>query len=192
MSDFYELKTPPSGFPVDFTKTSQWCRDIDTTDTDLVNELIEASTDSIEKATNRVFIERTYTGKFSNTCISQFELYPYIEIRRSPLNSITNIKVNGDILDTEDYLLKESQGFSRILFLNSLDLDFELTYPIEVEFIAGYGDESTVPGNIKVAIQQYVLFLYENRGDVIPTGKNQFPLVTHKIVKKNRIVNSYG
>ena len=193
IQDFFELTTPPAEEPVTFTEAQNWCRDIDVADTDLVNELIITAREEIEKAMNRVFVQRSFTGKFSDYAFTNEEIHLFVELRRAPLISVTAVRVNGTALDSADYVVRVKHGFSRVLFPNiNRDIDDELAYPIEVDFTAGYGNAANVPKEFKTAIQQYVLFLYENRGDVDTDGSVSFPLVTKKIVRRNRIINSYG
>ena len=187
--DFYEVETPPDTTPVLLAEAQNWCRDLDSADDALVTSLISAATDQIESMTNRVLVKRTYTGKFSNLSCSKFEPHYYVEIRKAPLFSVTSVKVNGTTLDAADYVIKMKHGFSRILFLNSHSLDSELAYPIEVEFIAGY---DSPPKAIVTAIEQLILFWYENRGDVDTDNSKSIPLVVKAIVKQYRIVASYG
>ena len=190
MEDFYEIKTVAANDPIGFGEASTWCRDIHTTDKSLVESLISTATELIEKAMNRVFVSRVFTSYFSSTCSSKFENYPFVEIRRSPLISVASIEINGSVLDSSNYVVKKSSSFSRILFITTLEpLNVDLAYPIEIEFTAGY---ATVPKSIITAIEQYVLFLYENRGDVATDGKVQFPLVTDRVVKQYKILNTYG
>jgi uncharacterized phiE125 gp8 family phage protein len=193
ITDFYEITTPAAEDPVNFNTASEWCRDISTVDQTLVETLISAATKQCEKTTNRVFVSRTFTGKFVTTCVSPFEQNEYIELRRAPLISVTSVKVNGVALTVDvDYIIKESSSFSRILFLNSISPDADLGYPIEVEFVAGYGNQAAQPDWITTVIQQIVLFWYENRGDVSTDKKQVLPQVAIPILRQHKILNTYG
>jgi len=200
MDDFYTETTThefPLGFPIRFLSVNplafpavqDWGRDIDSADEELVNSLIAAVTELFQSMTNRIFITSEFTGKFANLCYSSYEPYPFIEIRRSPLVSISELRVNG--VANTDYVIKESSGFARVLFTTTPILDVE-AYPIEVDFVAGYGTQDQIPGDVKTALQQWVLFFYENRGDVSPDAKQTMPFVVRHILKKYRIVNTYG
>ncbi len=192
-NDFYEIKTPAVNEPITLAEAKSWGRDIATADDSIVTALIEAAREILESAMNRVFVSRTFTGKFSNFCRSSFENFLFVELRRSPLISVVSVKINGDLLTlTTDYIVKEKSSFSRILFKSSatsITFDEDLAYPIEVEFTAGF---ATVPEDILAAVKQTVLFWYENRGDVSTDGKQLLPFVVMPIIKKNRIVNTYG
>ena len=91
-----------------------------------------------------------------------------------------------------DFLTKDTSSYARLLFTEALAIADEVAYPIEVEFIAGYGAVVDVPEAIKTAIKQYVLFLYENRGDVAPDSKRGLPIEVETILRKYRIVNTFG
>ena len=192
MQDLYSVTTPASEQPIVFNTASNWCRDIAVADTTLVTSLIAACTDIFESQSNRVFVQRSITGKFDCFQSTRLEYKPFVEIRRSPLVSVFEVRVNGDALDLSEYVVKDSQGFSRILFLGSHTLDEDLAYAIEVDFVVGYGAAADVPEDVKTAIQQWILLLYENRGDISTDVKQKMPFVTYHILKKYRIVNSFG
>ena len=188
--DFYTIKTAAANEPILFADADLWSRDIDAADTALENALISAATDFVEKSMNRVFVSRVYTANFQCSSSSEYEPFPYIELRRSPLISVASVKVNTVALTlTDDYVIKNTSSFSRILFTSSLSLDTDLAYPIEVEFTAGY---ATVPEEVKTAIKQLVLFWYENRGDVSTNKKQSVPFVTRAIIDQYRIINTFG
>jgi len=265
-NDFYEVTTPATEQPIDFPTASEWCRDIELADTALVTALIESDVEFLESMTNRVFVKRSITGKFAEFCLSPYENYPFVEIRRSPLVSISEVRLNGVALDSSDYLLKESSSFARLWYLGSENVDTDLAYPIEIDFVAGYGDGSAIsitsisrvgslvtvvtssahnfvsnifaliagaveteyngnhqitvvdgttftyvisstpstpatgtltvewviPELIKTMVEQMVLFHYENRGDISTDARQQIPFVAKQIIKKYRIVNTYG
>lgn len=189
--DFYKIIVPAAEL-LDFDTASKWCRDINVADTDLVNILISSATELIEGIMNRNFVTRTTIGKFDCLSSSKYEPKPFIEVRRAPLIAISEIRVNGSVVSSSEYALKESDGFSRILFLTEPDLDADLPYPIEVDFTAGYGAAADVPDDIVTAVEQMVLFWYENRGDVSTDKKQKMPFVTRAIINKYRIVNTFG
>lgn len=193
ITDFYEVTTPPTGFPVTFSKASEWCRDIDAADQTLVESLIAAATKYCEDYTNRVFVDRTLRGDFKVYQESKFEPHLYVELRRAPLISVDQIEVNGVVLDSADYAVSEGSSFSRVLFFTSDALDYsDAAYPIQVSFQAGYGDSASQPDWVQTVIKQIVLFWYENRGDVSTDEQQLIPFVAKAILKQNRILNTYG
>jgi len=199
INDFYEIETAATTYPVtldearDFLKTPS----IVTADDTLIEDiLIKAATSRVEKYCNRVFVQRTFTGKFSNLKSSDYEVYPFIELRRSPLISVSSVKTYVDEsltdVDSDSYYLKESPTFARILFTETADCDDDIAYPMEVEFIAGYGAASAVPECIKTAILMYINFMYENRGDVPAEGDREIIKQINMILDPGiRIINSF-
>lgn len=191
MQDFYSAAQPAETV-ISFSESAEWCRDINAADTSLATALIKTCTNLFESQTNRIFVQRAITGKFSYLNMNAYELKKFIEIRRAPLISITQVRINGSVLSSSEYALKQTNDFSKILFLNTVSLDYDLPYPIEVDFLAGYGAASAVPEAVKTAIKQWVLFLYENRGDISTDAKQKMPLVTYHIMKSYRILGTFG
>ncbi len=194
-NDIYAITTPAAEKPVTLKEALDWCRvDQNSPDEGLVGALITAATEMCENYTNRVFVSRTFSGKFDAIDASNCEVYPFIELRRAPFVSLSAITlvVDGSPVAVDGVLTKDSATFARLLFTETLDSADEVAYPLVVTFVAGYGDASSVPVDIKTAIKQYVLFLYENRGDVAPDGKQGMPLVVTTILHKYRIVNTFG
>ena len=195
MSDYYTQATEPTA--LFSTKEGQNFLRIDNdADIDLITALILAATIQGEKYTNRAFTERVFTGFFSGFKQTQNERYPYIDLRRAPLRALNSVKVMiNDVLtdvDADDYQLKETSTFARILFVNTISCD-DVPYPIQVNFDAGYKNTVTdAPDDIKTAIKQHLAFLYENRGDVIPEGEIGMPLEVQAIYSKYRILHTYG
>lgn len=195
MTDYYEITVPAASSLLTVAETKDFLRVDNTADDVLIEVLILAATNQGEKYTNRRFIARTVTGFFSGFDLSQFEQYPFITLRRAPLSAINTVKVmlNGSLTDiaATDYQLKKSSGFARILFLASIPAD-DVPYPVEVGFDIGYGTPGNVPADIKIAVKQYISFLYENRGDVQPEGGKGMPVEVKAIYSKYRILNTYG
>lgn len=188
MSDLYTIITPADESAVAFSEASAWCRDINIADTDLVEGLITAATLIVESQTNRVFIQRTINAEFDCFNSSKFEPKLFVELRRAPLISVTSVTVNGTVLPSTDYIIKNSSSFTRILFQNSFVLDTDVAYAISVLFIAGY---AVVPKDLIIAIEQIVLYWYENRGDV-SADEDHLPKIAKQIIKQNRILNTFG
>jgi uncharacterized phiE125 gp8 family phage protein len=193
--DFYTILTPAAEDPVTLAEAKLFLKVENTTDDVLIQGLLDASVSEGENYTNNAFVTRTITGSFASLAISDFEVWPFIQVRRAPLLAVNSVKVLlNDVLtdvSSDNYQLKQiNAGFSRILFTDSLICD-DTPYPLQVEFTAGYGLAATVPEQIKTAIKQHVNFLYENRGDVVPDGKVVMPLVVQAMYSKFRILNTF-
>lgn len=195
MTDRYDITSPASGDPVSLAEAKAWCRVRHTADDTLITTLINSVTLFGEKYCNRVFIERTYEGYFDALCSSKLELYPFITVRRAPLQSIDAVEIftDGAYAAFTDYKLKETNGYPRLIFENGITADTNAVYPVKVDFKAGYVNAAAVPEDIKTAIKAHVAFLYENRGDVVAEDKLSMPLETKSIYSgKYRILNTWG
>jgi len=197
MNDFYQVTVDPSALPVTKGDVKKFVRidDERTDDDSLIDALIPTVVNQGEAYTNRCFVTRTVTGQFSELFESQFEAWPYIQLRRAPLVAVTSVKILvSDVLtdvDADDYDVKDTAGFARILFKADLTAD-ETAYPLQVVFTAGYGTAADVPDDIKTALMAHIGYFYENRGDVVPDGKIVMPLEVQGIYSKYRILNTFG
>ena len=193
MEDFYE-EAATTDLPVSLEEAKLFLRVDGSDDDSVITALIRAATNQGEKFTNRLFITREVTGWFSNTDSSRCERYPFIALRRAPLDSITSFKQMVDDslvdVDSDSYQEKKTSAFSRILITDSLTFD-DVPYPLQVIFDAGYGTAKQVPEDIKDALKMHVAFFYENRGDVAPEGKISMPLEVKAIYGKYRILDTF-
>lgn len=192
--DRYEIIVPAVGEVIRLIEAKDYLKiDDDITKDDiLIDQLIISVTDLIEKYTNRILLPTTITGHFANLVRTEFEAHPFLQIRRAPLTSVVSVKgmVDSVLTDipTTDYFLKETATYSRILFSTAPSVDTDLAYPLQVSFVAGY---SPVPDALKVGLKEWISFLYFNRGDVIPEGKELMPSVVEAILTKYRILNTF-
>jgi uncharacterized phiE125 gp8 family phage protein len=193
--DIYTVTTPASTDVFKLDEAKDFLRVDNTSDDSIIKGLIKATTIIGEKFTNRTFVQRTITALFQQFETSQFEEYPYVQIRRAPLVSITSVRSMIDGVWTDvpaaDWQLKNSNGFPRLLFLDTVNTD-DVPYPLQVILIAGYGAASVVPEDIQDALKMHISFLYENRGDVDTEGKLSMPRATRSIYNSYRILNTFG
>lgn len=198
ITDFYNVTTPAAEEPLSLATAKEWLRIRTSADDALITALIPAAVKAGEDFTNRVFVARTIEGYFSGLEVSQFENYPFVTLRRAPLSSIISVEVSvdGSFTAFTDYVLKETNGFSRVLFENGIfdaSPDTDVPYPLKITFVSGYGEASDVPAGIITALEAHIAFLYENRGDVIADGKIGMPLETKAIYTgKFQIMNTFG
>jgi uncharacterized phiE125 gp8 family phage protein len=197
ITDYYLQTSTPATYPVTLVEVKLWLRITHDAEDDLLNSLITAATEKAEKITNRVFIERTYTGNFSGLDCSKYETGYFIALRRAPLvaGSITIVDVmSGDervtIYDT-DYEIKDKSGFTRLVFCTINDNPDCVPYPYRVLFSAGYGAAEAVPEPIKTAIKEMIAYWYQNRGDCGGQG-GEIPAIADGILQEYRIVNTFG
>lgn len=202
MADLYTITVPPAELPVTLAEAKAFMKVTSTAEDVLIQALIETVTDQLESYTGQFFIERTVQGDFSELLIAyKTEIYPFVKLRRAPLKSVTSVQVySGESFIDEDFQIKKhNHGFSRILFPSfdtSLD---DIPYPLQIVFVAGYGDADAVPERIKTAILQYVNFMFRNRGDCLDSGAcgvlNQsggIPPLIKSLVSSFRIIEVFA
>lgn len=193
-NDYYDIVIPPAEEPVTLAEAKAWCKVTHTAEDAIFTALLTAATQKAEKFTNRVFIERTFTGFFAGLECSKFEKGLYLALRRGPLLSVATVKVTVDdaqeTASTDDYNVKQTSGFSRVIFSEFSESPDVIPYPWQVDFTAGYGAAADVPEPIKVAIKEAVCYWYSNRGDCA-VGE-ELPGIAKGILSEYRIVNTYG
>lgn len=192
--DRYEVTTPAAEYPVTLAEVKAACKITHSAEDDLISQLIIAATNKLEMYTNRVFVERSFTGYFETRECSVWEKGLYFAIRRAPLQSVSQVQVYEDesqnTVSADDYNIKETPGFSRIIFdSDAYYSPNRMPYPWSVDFIAGYGEAADVPDTIKMMIMQYVCFLYTNRGDCVVA---KMPEMVKALADEYRILNSFG
>lgn len=195
IDDYYVITAEPLELPISLVETKLWLRVDTTTDDILINSLMAAARQFGEKFCNRIFVNTSFDCFFSGLDVSPREPYPFLQIRRAPLVSVTSVEYysEGVYVPTTDYVLRSSNGFSRLIFQNGLIFDTDTSHPIKVSIVAGYGTAANVPEMIKTALKSHVAFFYENRGDVAAEGKLSMPLETRAIYTgKYRILNTFG
>lgn len=192
VDDLYEITSGPTSEPVTLSEAKSWLRVTHSADDTLITGLITASRQFGEKFCNRIFGVTTIECYFSGITYSQCENFGFVQVRRSPLNSITSLELysGGAYAASTDYDLKNINGFPRLIFQNGIEVDDDSIYPIKLTGNFGY---STVPEDLKTAVLSHIAFWYENRGDAVAEGKLSMPLETRSIYSgKYRILNSYG
>lgn len=184
----YDITAQPAGaqqivgLPVEFLRVEP------DQDSALIAGLLQAAVEFGETYTNRIFGLTSFTGRFSclHVDCSMSIRRPFIEIDKSPFVDVQEFRFFEQGNDTATVLVPEiarQPGLSRLFLPKSFTgvLDPDLLFPIEVDFRAGYATsaptapEQPVPPAIKLALQQHVAYLYENRGDVAGDYKNAVP-----------------
>jgi len=162
--------TAPAEEPITLTEAKAHLRVYIDDDDTLITAQIAAARQWFEETTYRQLVTATYDlvlDDFPSGACS-------ILVPRAPLQSVTSINYTdsaGDeqTMDSGDYVVSTSREPGEIR------LGYSKTWPatrnepdaVTVRFVAGYGDESTVPEAIKAAIKLVVGHLYEHREEVI-------------------------
>jgi len=202
-----KIVTGPSVAPVSRTEARNHLRLDDDVDDSQVRSYIQAATDWAENYTNRFFISRTCQMMLDGarelesplwegmkTGPSNVAYLDHIELAAAPVISVESIKYYSDD-DTEytwaasNYYVDTFSEPAKIVLRDggTYPTDLRASNGLEINFTAGYGaNPSSVPEAIKVAILQYVTFLYEHRGDY--EGATQPPPVLKALLDPYRVL----
>ena len=196
--DFYEVTDGPTGGAL---VTLQEFKDFAKIETDAENSflqvMIDTAIEDLELWTNRWFLSRTAEGNFTRAKVSRYEAYPYVEVQKAPLLSVSQVEVydGTSFAAYTDYKLKRKEGYSRIWLTQPFAFDiYDEPYPIKVTFVAGYGDAAAVPDAIKLAVLMYANWLYDNRGDCDCSNvdANCVASGAKSILSRYRVLRTFG
>lgn len=192
VDDLYQITVEPLAEPVTLAQVKEWLRIETTADDTLLTALITTVRQFGEKFCNRIFTETDIDCFFAGVNYSNRETVGFVQIRRAPLIAIDAVQVysGGSYVAFTDYSLKQTNGFSRLLFTDEVIADDDAVYPIKVSGSFGY---ETVPEDLKTAVLAHIAYLYENRGDTVSEGRLSMPMETRSIYTgKYRIINTFG
>lgn len=181
-----KIVTGPAVTPVSRTEARNHLRLDDDVDDSLVRAYIQAATDWAENYTGRFLVSRTCQMMLDGarelesplwegmrTGPSNVAYLDHIELAAVPVISVESIKYYSD--DDTQYTWAASNYFvdtfsepAKVVLRDggTYPTDLRAANGLEINFTAGYGSNpSAVPEAIKVAILQYIAFLYEHRGD---------------------------
>ena len=203
----YPLVTGTSTLVVSLAEAKEALR-IDTLDTSqdaFITRLIYTATNYFELVTGRDLINKTYKCYLNNfpNAANGYDAVVYygcnatqgIRILKSKLQSITHIKyyVDGVLttVDSAKYYITDENDYAAIYLVDGqnypTDADNRMQ-AVVITFVAGYGvAASDVPYDIKQSLLQYIVYLYENRGDCDCSGGGYPPsamtfFATRKII----------
>lgn len=206
------ITTAPQNEPLDAAETISYLRIDSGVDTTLVDNLIQASRFWAEDYTNRTFLTTVFTLSLDgigyvdvplkegfHTGYSDTPSVNYIELPRSPVQSVTSIKSFADdntatTLAATNYYVDTVRVPARIVLRDggSWPTDLRNANGIEVLYTAGYGaSRADIPEPIRVAMLEYVTFMYEHRGDFerFPPPK---PPVSLQMLLQPYVIMRYG
>jgi hypothetical protein len=188
----YQLITAPTKLPVTLAELRNELKiDSDnTTDDALLFGLIRTATECCEAATRLSLLTQTWT-----LWLDRFDCRPepwwdgvrqgsiselvshrrYIEIGKSPIQSVTHVKTYDDndsatTMSASDYQVDTVSKPARLALRNGKTWPATVLRPlngIEIQFVAGHGDnESSVPQSLRQGILKLCVHLYENRDEI--------------------------
>lgn len=155
-----KLKTGPVGYPVTLAEAKAQCRVDGSEEDSLINSLIAAATDHVERYTGRAILSQTWQDYFDDFSDS-------MALTIAPVQSVTSVQyydAAGSLqtLSGSAYFLDTVNEPSWVV--RNADVSWPDTSDrinaVIVEYVAGY---ATTPPAIKHAILLMVGQLYENR-----------------------------
>lgn len=159
-----KLITAPVEEPLTINEVKEYLR-IDGTDFDnLLTSLIKSAREAAESFQNRVYITQTW-----ELTLDYFPTLP-LKFPKIPLQSVTSIKyfdINGieTTWDVSNYIVDSDSEPGRIAFSYGKSWPSVSLRPInavKIQYIAGYGDSTDVPENVKLAMMVFIAHRFEN------------------------------
>lgn len=178
-----ELVTAPSSLPVDaeaFRRHAWEVYDQDAEDDTFIKELLERATAHVEAITNRKLVSQTWRGYLDAWPCSNAP----IELPFGRVSSVTRFNWLG--ADAVDHTLTENTHYAvsvvgwcpKVVPITAWPSgSLFVVDPIRIEFVAGFGSASTVPGDLKAAILILAAHWYKNR-EIVRVGNMVSPLPT--------------
>jgi uncharacterized phiE125 gp8 family phage protein len=204
-----KIVTGPAATPVSRTEARNHLRLDDDVDDSQVRSYIQSATNYVENYTGRFLISRTCQMMLDGRLNVEEQIYngyrtghssiPYvghIEIAANPVISVESIKYYSDD-DTEytwaasNYYVDTFSEPAKIVLRDggTYPSDMRAANGLAINFTAGYGaSPSSIPEDIRVAILQYITFLYEHRGDFERFPPPKPPLVLSSLLNPYRIL----
>lgn len=198
----YQVITPPSVLPVTVAEFREQLRlpCLNQEDDDYLKNILAAATKFAEKYTHLTFIDTgylTYRTGFTANCYSA----ECFELRKAPFSSLTSIQYlvadTLTIVASSVYYVTASNDYSSVFLKDGetwpTDADIRLQN-IQIKFVAGYGaSPDDVPEDIKMAIMQHGVAIYENRGDCDSASvTSSLPNYSKQVYDLNKIVSITG
>ncbi|QPJ61464.1 MAG: hypothetical protein G3M70_06010 [Candidatus Nitronauta litoralis] len=171
-----ELKTPPAGEPLSLAETQSYLKTTDPSETDWINNAIQAVRESCEGFTRRALKTQTWILWLDAFQPAHSQIQE-IEIPRAPLQSITHVKTynkhdEATTLDATHYLMDTSAVPGRLILREGYcwPTDLRIARAVEIEFVAGFGDASDVPAGLRQGMLLWIRLLYANKTWLLDSG----------------------
>lgn len=159
------IVTPAAILPVSLNKVKEHCRITFDEDDQILEWYLESAVSNIEHHLQRKLITQTWK-MFLDTWPT------YFKILFGDLQSVTHIKYTDiddsqETFSSDNYYVDTNSIPGRVLLKYGEswpDATLRVNNPIEIQFVTGYGDETTdIPFDIKNAILLLTQHFYENR-----------------------------
>jgi uncharacterized phiE125 gp8 family phage protein len=178
---------------ITLSEIKSWARIDNDADDDELIMIRNACVEYAESYCNEYFITRYVIGLFNKEklIITSLVPFPYIQIDKPPTQSISLVETMIDgiwtITDPSTYSFDRSASSSKVMFSTIPEYDTTIAQPFRISFISGYGPTGDdVPHSIRLGLKAHILYMYENRGDVIAEGGIDCPHEAKLFYNKNR------
>ena len=163
----YRLITAPATEPLSLSEVKLFLRVDDTVENDLITALIVVARQAIEDRCQRPLISQTWSANYDSSELNLNVKF----INKAPLLSVTSVTYydsEGELqtLSTSDYEV-DLYGSPARFRLKTIPNVREGFNAMQLNFVCGYANASSVPQPIKQAMLLLIGHLYENRQDVI-------------------------
>lgn len=184
----WKLVTPPASEPVSLDEAKSQLRVDGDEENDFITGLIVAAREYFEETAWRALITQTWR-------LSLASWPDEIELPRAPLQSVTFIKYKNSAgvqatVDSSIYLVDTESEPGRIVLASGKSWPSEELYqvnPVQITYVAGYGDAAAVPERMKQAIKLLIGHWYENREATIAgTIMKEIPLGIDSLIWLSR------
>lgn len=168
MTQNYQTTSQPASEPVTYAQAADHLLVDSDDDETYITALISVARRYLENATGRVGIQSTMRmtqGKWANHSCG----YPVVELRRSPLVSVTSVSYypsGSEVLTTLDagnYRVITNTTPPSVQVYQNLPALEDRPDAVQVVFVAGHASSATVDQMMIHAIKLMVGHLYENR-----------------------------
>ena len=176
---------------ITLSEIKSWARIDNDADDDELIMIRNACVEYAESYCNEYFITRYVGALFEKLQKNHLVSFPFIQVNKAPIQCICLIETLIDGIWTEvsdsTFTFERSSGGCRILFTTIPEYDTTIAQPFRISFISGYGPTGDdVPHSIRLGLKAHILYMYENRGDVIAEGGIDCPHEAKLFYNKNR------
>lgn len=182
------LVTAPTVEPLTVAEARQHLRVDGNDQDDVIARLVAAARRRCEAFTRRAFVTQTW-----DLTLDAFPCWT-IDLPRPPLQSVTHVKyldTSGvqQTLSAALYTVDTKSEWARITpaYGQSWPSTRDQVNAVEVRFVAGFGQPSTVPDDIKAAMLLMVGHLYEHREEVADLQTYRVPVAVEALLGHHQV-----
>jgi len=181
---YKEIGTTSTELPVSLAEVKAYLKIDSAVEDALITSLIQTAGLCFEAMTGVILITKSFLTKRI--------IWDNYQLRRRFISDIILRYYNSEdtltVVLPSEYDIYEENAYDILITNLSKSLSTNKTQPIEIEFKAGFGDDSSfIPANIKIALMQHIASMYENRGDCADSNcSNLLPPLSRSIYSQYR------